>query len=325
MAVYYIDSLCGDDENDGLTELTAKASYRGLSLCDGDTVLLRTGTEYRDTLTSKANGVRITSYGDGDMPKITLSTQRSAPYLWGADGENVYKLLIKTAKEPKNVIFDFGAYAGERTSRMPRVIGQWQATKTDGGYELRLYSDGSPTTYYRDIEVAADVTPALTVCGDCEINGISFFGTAGPAVSITAGKAVIRDCRFEFAGTPGEDTNCLNIAGSAEISDCSFMNTYAPSIRIYGGASDVSIVSNTFTSFRRCGVLTDGKDCKTMIELNVFDPTSADKFIASAGAVAPVEVISGHDVTIRRNVFRKLHEPIVSDGASSTVENNEKQ
>ncbi len=75
--VYYIDSRYGDDRNDGLSRQTAFRSLERINkitLCGGDTVLLKAGTEYTGSLHLKrildGGLIRIDRYGVGDKPLI---------------------------------------------------------------------------------------------------------------------------------------------------------------------------------------------------------------------------------------------------------------
>ena len=43
---YYVDSVSGKPENDGLSEKTPKHHYRALDIKPGDTVLIKAGSIY---------------------------------------------------------------------------------------------------------------------------------------------------------------------------------------------------------------------------------------------------------------------------------------
>ena len=47
---YYVDSVSGKPENDGLSEKTPKHHYRALDIKPGDTVLIKAGSTFRDCL-----------------------------------------------------------------------------------------------------------------------------------------------------------------------------------------------------------------------------------------------------------------------------------
>lgn len=75
---YYVDSVNGDDENDGRSPKTA---FRTLSrankvtLKNGESLLFRAGCEFKGTLTPKrerdGTTIHIGRYGEGDDPQIT--------------------------------------------------------------------------------------------------------------------------------------------------------------------------------------------------------------------------------------------------------------
>ncbi|MBR7141857.1 MAG: hypothetical protein IKD03_06885, partial [Clostridia bacterium] len=67
MAIYYIDNLNGDDSRDGLSAERARKNYTDIALCEGDSVLFKRGSFYRDTLKT-TRYVRYGSYGEGEKP-----------------------------------------------------------------------------------------------------------------------------------------------------------------------------------------------------------------------------------------------------------------
>lgn len=83
---YYIDAINGNDADDGLSEAKAWRSIdktSGMSLREGDRVLLRRGADYSGILEVNAAGtdenpVYVDAYGEGDKPKIIAPD--NAPY-----------------------------------------------------------------------------------------------------------------------------------------------------------------------------------------------------------------------------------------------------
>ena len=80
-ATYYIDSIDGSENGDGLTPQTAWRSVpvKECVLEAGDSVLFRCGGVYECTLTVRnsrgtaENPIRITAYGEGEKPRLTTN------------------------------------------------------------------------------------------------------------------------------------------------------------------------------------------------------------------------------------------------------------
>ncbi|MDD6479530.1 MAG: right-handed parallel beta-helix repeat-containing protein [Oscillospiraceae bacterium] len=78
---YYISASSGKDSNNGLSETAAWKSFKnlkGLKLDAGDKVLLKSGDSWlekfylKDAVGTKENPIVISSYGEGEMPKLAL-------------------------------------------------------------------------------------------------------------------------------------------------------------------------------------------------------------------------------------------------------------
>ena len=52
MATYYVDPVCGKEQNDGLSESSPKSHYRQLQILPGDTILIKAGSVFRDFIAS---------------------------------------------------------------------------------------------------------------------------------------------------------------------------------------------------------------------------------------------------------------------------------
>ncbi len=76
---YYIDSVDGNDSNDGLSTNTPWASHtkaESTSLAAGDTVHFKRGSAFSGAIVisesgSPGNPIRLTSYGSGELPRFT--------------------------------------------------------------------------------------------------------------------------------------------------------------------------------------------------------------------------------------------------------------
>lgn len=76
--IYYINASSGDDSNNGLTETTAFKNLSkiwGINIASGDTILLKRGEVWHESLPIPASGtpgspITFGAYGTGDKPKI---------------------------------------------------------------------------------------------------------------------------------------------------------------------------------------------------------------------------------------------------------------
>ena len=85
-ADYYIDSVNGSDENNGLSISTPWKSHikaETVSLSAGDVVHFKKGSSFSGNIRISESGtatkpIRLTSYGKGKLPKFTNPTTRDA-------------------------------------------------------------------------------------------------------------------------------------------------------------------------------------------------------------------------------------------------------
>ena len=85
-ADYYVDSVDGSDDNDGLSIRTPWKSHKkaeSASLAAGDVVHFKRGSAFSGSIRISESGtaakpIRLTSYGKGELPKFTNPTTRDA-------------------------------------------------------------------------------------------------------------------------------------------------------------------------------------------------------------------------------------------------------
>ncbi len=102
---YYISSLNGNDNNDGLSETTAFNSLHkisGLDLVNGDKIYLECGSVFNNQWLHLKNldGIEITSYGNGVKPKINANGQGVWYQDYGTELDNpvhVYQGYVSSA------------------------------------------------------------------------------------------------------------------------------------------------------------------------------------------------------------------------------------
>lgn len=119
---YYVDSLCGNDKNDGQSPETAWKSLEKVAYADireGDVVLFRRGCRFRGELRALA-GVTYSAYGDGAKPEMLGSVDASNPEDWvPTNVPNVwlFRPMIAYVKEAGSIIFDEGKCWGIKVCR----------------------------------------------------------------------------------------------------------------------------------------------------------------------------------------------------------------
>lgn len=83
--VYYVDAVCGDDENDGKAETRAFRTIdivQTLHLLPGDRVLFRRGCSFHGSLMIQSSGspgkpIVIGAYGVGEKPRLTTASHET--------------------------------------------------------------------------------------------------------------------------------------------------------------------------------------------------------------------------------------------------------
>lgn len=119
---YYVDSISGDDEADGMSEKTAWRNLERINNADiekGSVVLFRRGGLWRGTL-SLAEGVYYSAYGEGEKPKFYASVAANNPDDWSpTKWENVwvYNPMISYVKDVGAVIFNDGECWGVKVCK----------------------------------------------------------------------------------------------------------------------------------------------------------------------------------------------------------------
>ena len=341
MATYYIDSLIGMPDNDGKTEISPLDTHVGLDIKPGDTVLFRRGTSYRQPIVyNGCDGKSVTfgAYGNGDAPVFFGSVNRSERYLWAqTDKVNVWKLAIPLSSSPCNMIFDFGDHCGAHAWSCDElsVQGQWWSDHAGNGSSLYMYSEESPGSYYRDIEVALDVESMISADKNAVFDGLCIMcaGRNGALLS-SAENVHIKDCRFEFIGGVVYDAenkircgNGAELVGSnvnCSVEDCIFHNIYDSSIKMNGGdgvSKNITLYGNTLDKYGMAALEIEGNVGENVLfELNVC--LGAGHGFSLGGEKQPrrskiypiptgyhvladhIKNTEGSSLTVRRNIFR---------------------
>ena len=212
MATYYIDKLNGNNALDGLSPETARADYTDISVGEGDTVLFKCGSFYRDRLHAKAH-VAYGAYGEGELPTFCASTDASAEEDWiPTEIENVWKCTKSIPGNTGNIIFNDNECTAAFRWNLSDLGAQGDfvdiksdspdtgAAKTDPN-ELYLYSCGNPAKVYSHIEVASYNVRQLVSLGDgMSFENLRFINSGVHGMAGTASNVTVRNCVFENIG-----------------------------------------------------------------------------------------------------------------------------
>lgn len=167
-AEYYVDSMAGNDSAVGTSAQTAwktLAKVNAATLTPGDSVLMKRGSTWRETLMPPAGGqkdkpITFAPYGQGPRPLILGSDDRSGQANWKADGENLWYLANVTWGEDKDrgMIFHDGLGC-QRRSGKDKLAAEW---------------DWSYDTKTRQLHVRLGHNPGQHAIELLQRNGIGF-------------------------------------------------------------------------------------------------------------------------------------------------------
>ena len=211
MAVYYIDFVNGNDENDGLSAENARKSYQNIDAQAGDSILFKRGSFVRNKLNA-ISGVHYGAYGEGEMPTFCGSTDVSDKADWAeTNRKNVWKCVKEMHGDVGNMVYDGectatlrweldelcaqGDFYDERCH-----IGDRAELKTDG-LGLYVYSEGNPACVYSHIEAISYNTRQLVVLKDgMSFEGLRFINSGVHAMAGQGNNITVRNCVFENIG-----------------------------------------------------------------------------------------------------------------------------
>lgn len=190
---YYISSINGDDENDGLSPEKAWRTCKHINtkgtLEEYDYVLFERGSLFRESV-ELLDGVVYSAYGEGEKPRFYGSIDATGKDSWSkTDVENVwvFKDTVDGKLDIGNIIADSGAAWGIKALVDSENIRKWQGYCYNGfeGFEVKeepfesysslkhnmeywhdhesgkvyLYLDrGNPGEYFKELELAKKVS-----------------------------------------------------------------------------------------------------------------------------------------------------------------------
>lgn len=212
MATYYIDCVGGNDSRDGLSPETARRNYVDIVLEQGDSVLFKRGSFYRDKLHAKPH-VSYGAYGEGDMPTFCGSTDISDESDWiQTERENIWLCTKAIPGDVGNLVF------GENECS---AIFRWELDDLRGAGEfydaknifgdrrkdeetepsLYLFSHENPAKAYPHIEAISYNTRQLVKLGDgMSFEGLRFINSGVHAMAGSGSNITVKDCVFENIG-----------------------------------------------------------------------------------------------------------------------------
>lgn len=212
MAIYYIDNHNGDNALDGLSPENSRKDYADIELVDGDTVLFKRGSFYRDKLYAK-RFISYGAYGEGDKPTFCGSFDVSLPEDWvETEKENVWKCVRETLGDVGNMVFNEdectatfrwspdelcaqGDFYDERC-----VVGDKSAKKASS-LGLYLYSKGNPAEFYSHIEaISYNKRQLVDLREGMSFDSLRFINSGVHAMAGSGNHITVKDCVIESIG-----------------------------------------------------------------------------------------------------------------------------
>lgn len=212
MATYYIDHKNGDDALDGLSPETARKNYQDILLKDGDTVLFKRGSFYRDKLYA-VKEITYSAYGEGDLPTFCGSTDVSGEDDWVlTETENVWKCVKPINGDVGNIAFNDDECTATFCWELADLKGQgyFYDSKCMLGDCFKneykeptfyLYSVKNPAKFYSHIEAISFNTRELVKLDDgMTFENIRFLNSGVHGIGGTGTRITARNCEFKNIG-----------------------------------------------------------------------------------------------------------------------------
>ena len=305
MATYYIDSLSGDNMNDGKSALAPKENINGINISPGDTVLFRRGSEYRNICLffsgTPEKPITFSTYGDGAAPKFYGSKNAGEKYLWEETSPNIWKYKLPLSSDVGNVVYDFGEECGELVWDESSLDenGKWYFS--DYGCKdsprpdayLTVFCEENPADRYNDIEICLYGKRKMSSGSNVKFEGLHFLcgGVHGYAGN-NAENVSFSECVFEHIGGCtwdkerkirfGNGIEFWNGGKNVKVENCDFYDIYDSCFTTQGdGAScgefeNIEVLSNNFSNYGMAAYEIRDKIGKNIrFEFNVCDGAGA--------------------------------------------------
>ncbi len=237
--IYYFSNK-GDDNNDGLTEKTAKKTAEAiasLELKAGDFVLFERGSLFRNSASIMCvSGVTYGAYGDESLPKPILvgSPKDYAKEVWEkTDIENIWKMNFPYT-DMGTIIFDNEKKVGCMRYEMESLKKNTDFYHDREKGAVYLYCKGNPSEVYFNIEMSS--------------NKAIFFLNAGPTLeAIGVSDVTVDNLCLKYSGEGG--VSGINNNSNITVTNCEM--GFIGGINLYG--SDVRM-GNAITLWNGLGV-----------------------------------------------------------------------
>lgn len=215
MATYYIDSILGNDSNNGLSKDFPKKTQETINPNPGDSVLFKCGSIY-DFLHLK-NGldkspILYSSYGDGQAPIFSASTDASHINDWKEIAPKIWQCQKAIPGEVGNFVFN----GNECTAAL-----RWE--KSDLSYQgdfwdsrfgtcekkvytadeeiVLLYSEKNPAEFYNSVEcISYNKRILVRTTDNIVIENLHFKNSGVHALAGRGKNVTIRNCVIENIG-----------------------------------------------------------------------------------------------------------------------------
>lgn len=248
MNTYYIDHVNGNDSLDGLSPETARQNYTDIAVQEGDKVLFKCGSFYRDRLHALPY-VSYGAYGEGQLPTFCASTDASAKEDWiPTEIENVWKCTKSIPGNTGNIIFNDNECTAAFHWNLEDLRAQGDfvdiksdspdtgVTKTESS-QLFLYSCGNPAEVYSHIEVASyNVRQLVSLQDGMSFDSLRFINSGVHGMAGKASNITVRNCVFENIGGCawsrqleirfGNGFEIWERGNDILVENCSFKNVY---------------------------------------------------------------------------------------------------
>lgn len=270
---YYVSSINGNDDNDGLSPSTALKSLVAaakLSLKAGDALLLERGSVFR--LTNSFNlksGITYAAYGTGNKPAVYGSAMNYAvASIWHPfeKMKNVWVLDMAFSGDVGNIVFNHGEAASNKIDYIYNMNQNGDFYYDTAACKLYLYLDkGNPAKAYKDIEISPRFILFSVPTGghDIIIDNISLKYSGNFAIrGIQLNNISVTNCEIAWIGGAylpnGNDVygNGIEVGG---ISNSEFKNNWVYQIFDSGmtfqlSEGDAANVTYSENLFEFCGM-----------------------------------------------------------------------
>lgn len=270
MSIYYIDSINGNDKNDGRSEKLPKRSADNLLLKAGDSLLFRRGSFIRGALKIVGGAenapIRYGAYGEGEMPVFCGSADVSKPEYWElTEHANLWRCVKAIDGDVGNFVLDGRCAATLRWEKKElssngdffdsRFAEGEQNKRKYSKQELLFYCDEPPYQKYKSIECVSFATRELgRLKSNIIIEGLCFMNSGVHALAGAGKNVTVRRCAFKNIGGCawnkelkirfGNGVEFWNYAENVTVEECSFENVYDSCVTHQGGGEGLLPAKN---------------------------------------------------------------------------------